>query len=48
MQALQVKEMDKTELQDELDELMKLRTQLELMIKDLEENQLSDTELEVK
>ncbi|ORZ17870.1 putative chromosome segregation protein SudA [Absidia repens] len=48
MQSLQVKEMDKTELQDELDDLMKLRTQLELQIKDLEENQLSDTELEAK
>lgn len=47
IQALQVKEIEKTELQDELDDLMKLRAQLELQIKDLEDDQLSGTELEV-
>jgi cell division protein FtsB len=39
--------MEKTELQDELDDLMKLRAQLELQIKDLEDDQLSGSELEV-
>ncbi|CAO3634436.1 unnamed protein product [Cunninghamella echinulata] len=47
-QSIQIKEMEKTELQDELDDLMKLRTQLELQIKDLEDSQLSENEYKNK